>query len=193
MESLRKLEVAQGYVGLLIEIENLTTEARRNFKQSPQAALKPYIRLQSLLHALREAQPAAEDAAPHLIDHVEGSVQNLWRQMKDAFGSEFERTLKKIKWPGKDIDMTGALEQEWTNNVKKLLDLQEPELKARDSQDSESLNREEPLVLLPLEVMAKPLELRFKYHFEGDRPTNKLDKVFRLSLYICTLMLITPA
>lgn len=35
----------------------------------------------------------------------------------------------------------------------------------------------EPLVLLPLEVMLKPLELRFRYHFEGDRPTNRLDKV----------------
>lgn len=36
---------------------------------------------------------------------------------------------------------------------------------------------EEPLVLLPLEVMVKPLELHFQYHFAGDRPTNKLDKV----------------
>lgn len=35
----------------------------------------------------------------------------------------------------------------------------------------------EPLVLLPLEVMVKPLELRFRYHFEGDRPTNRPDKV----------------
>lgn len=35
----------------------------------------------------------------------------------------------------------------------------------------------EPLVLLPLEVMVKPLDLRFQYHFSGDRPTNKLDKV----------------
>ena len=23
----------------------------------------------------------------------------------------------------------------------------------------------------------EPLEMRFRYHFEGDRPTNKLDKV----------------
>ncbi len=35
----------------------------------------------------------------------------------------------------------------------------------------------QPIVLLPLEVMVKPLELRFTYHFEGDRPTNRLDKV----------------
>lgn len=35
----------------------------------------------------------------------------------------------------------------------------------------------EPPVLFPLEVMVHPLDLRFKYHFSGDKPTNKLDKV----------------
>ena len=35
----------------------------------------------------------------------------------------------------------------------------------------------DPLVLLPLEVMVRPLELRFMYHFDGDRPTNRPDKV----------------
>lgn len=97
--------------------------------------------------------------------------------MKDAFASEFEATLKKMQWPGKDVALDGKLEREWTDGVRKLLELQEPELKARDSQTEDSTKGEEPLVLLPLEVMAKPLELRFKYHFEGDRPTNKLDKV----------------
>ena len=177
MESLRKLDVAQGYVNLLEEVEDLNLEARQNFKRSPQDALKPYVTLQTILHALRDAQPAAEDAAPHLIDHVERTVQILWKQMKDAFGNEFQKTLTKIKWPGENIEMTEKLEQEWSNGVKRLLDLQEPELEVRDSQDDKFSNQEGPLVLLPLEVMAKPLELRFKYHFEGDWPTNKLDKV----------------
>ena len=97
--------------------------------------------------------------------------------MKDAFASEFEATLKKIHWPGKDLTLDGKLEHEWTDGVKRLLELQEPELKGRDNQSTDRVKGQEPLVLLPLEVMAKPLELRFKYHFDGDRPTNKLDKV----------------
>ena len=36
---------------------------------------------------------------------------------------------------------------------------------------------DEMLVLLPLEVMVKALELQFKYHFESNRPSNRLDKV----------------
>lgn len=177
MESLQKLDVAKGYMELLAEVEKLSANARANFKKSPQAALKPYLRLQNLANALKQAQPAAEDAAPHLIDHVDRTARTLWQQMKNAFASDFETTLKKMQWPGKDVTLDGQLEQEWTDGVKKLLELQEPELNARDNQSAEATRREEPLVLLPLEVMAKSLELRFKYHFEGDRPTNRLDKV----------------
>jgi hypothetical protein len=185
MESLRKLDVAKGYMELLTEVENLSSEARRNFKVSPKAALQPYLRLQNLVNALKEAQPAAEDAAPHLVDHVDRTARTLWKQMKDAFASDFEATLKTMQWPGKDATLDGSLEQEWHDGVKKLLELQEPELKARDNQEFEKFSREEQLVLLPLEVMVKPLELRFKYHFEGDRPTNRLDKV---SSGLCIIM-----
>ena len=93
---------------------------------SPQAALQPYLRLQSIATALKEAQPAAEDAAPHLVDHVGQTARTLWSQMKDAFASEFEETLKRMNWPRKDIDLTAVLELEWTAGVEKLLDLQEP-------------------------------------------------------------------
>ncbi len=184
MEDLRKLEVAQGYMSLLTEVEDLSAQARKSFNTSPQAALRPYLRLQSLVNALREAQPAAEDAAPHLVDHVDGTARTLWKQMKDAFGRDFEKTLKKIQWPGKDVTLDGHLEQEWADGVKKLLELQEPELEARDSQSAKLLKNEVPLVLLPLEVMARPLEIRFKYHFEGERPTNRLDKVNQRSSYL---------
>lgn len=51
------------------------------------------------------------------------------------------------------------------------------ELKAEDSRAGATPDVSQPLVLLPLEVMVKPLELRFRYHFDGDRPTNKVDKV----------------
>jgi hypothetical protein len=31
--------------------------------------------------------------------------------------------------------------------------------------------------LLPFKIMAKDIEVRFRYHFEGNRPTNNLEKV----------------
>ena len=111
--------------------------------------------------------------------------------MKDAYSEEFKATLKKMKWPGKDVQLSESLEEEWVAGVKMLLDLQEPELEAHNN--SEPLPTDEPLVLLPLEVMVKPLELRFKYHFEGDRPTNKLDKVLSYRGPLICMMLINKA
>lgn len=102
------------------------SEARRNFNVSPQAALNPYLRLQNLVAALKEAQPAAEDAAPHLVDYIDLSTQTLWKQMKEAFARDFQETLTKMKWPSKDVVLSGRIEIEWTEGVEKLLELQEP-------------------------------------------------------------------
>ena len=177
LSTLQRLEVAQTYVELLRKIEELTSEAHSNFSKSPQAALRPYVELQNIGNALRAAQPAAEDAAPHLVDHVQHMARSLWKQMKDSFASDFEKTLKKIHWPGKDIILQGKLKDEWVQGVYTLLELQEPELRTVNEVGRKESHSQVSLVLLPLEVMVKPLELRFKYHFEGDRPTNKLDKV----------------
>jgi hypothetical protein len=107
-------------------LTDLSTEARQNFQASPQAALRPYLQLQKIAKALKKAQPAAEDAAPHLVDHVENTTQTLWKQMKGSFSLEFEKTLAKIKWPIKDVNLDGLVEQEWVDGVDRLLELQEP-------------------------------------------------------------------
>ena len=176
ISKLRRLETAQSYVNLLREAERLGPETRREFKASPQAALKPYLKIKGLASALKAAQPVAENAAPHLVNYVEKSAQSLWEQMKDAFAQDFEFVLAQIQWPHKDASLDGTLEQEWISGVERLLDLQQPELEARARETRDSLTHGQ-LVLLPLEIMVKPLHLRFKYHFDGDRATNKIDKV----------------
>jgi hypothetical protein len=82
--------------------------------------------MQNLSIALRHLQPAAEGAAPHLVDHVEKSSQALWQQMKDILGKELEVVLEKINWPSKDASLLGDRLREWEDAVGKLLELQEP-------------------------------------------------------------------
>ncbi|KAL9020548.1 MAG: hypothetical protein Q9185_002226 [Variospora sp. 1 TL-2023] len=173
IRSLQDLEVATNYVELLAHVEHLRSGARRSFNSSPQAALQPYHRLQKFATTLREAQPAAEGAAPHLVDHVHQTALSLWRQLKNILTTELEKLWTEMKWPGKNVTLAGKLKSQWTDGVERLLDLQEPQLNA---QSDNVKPHEDPLVLLPLEVMVKPLELHFQYHFAGDRPTNKLDK-----------------
>lgn len=76
--------------------------------------------------------------------------------MKDAFAREFEDTLTKMKWPGKDVTLSGSLEQKWTAGVEKLLDLQEPYVRIL-------IDELMPIsqVLCVVELVSKSLRLSF--------------------------------
>jgi RAD50-interacting protein 1 len=78
--------------------------------------------------------------------------------MKGIMSDEFETVLKKTNWPDPTVELT----QEWSDSFGKLLDLQAPEIMAA----------REPLVLLPMSVLAKAFILQFRYHFFSDKPTN---------------------
>lgn len=139
-------------------------------------AVEPYRRLRSLATAVKAAQPAAEGAAPHLVDHIEQKTHTLFNLLKKCFEADLNKTLDEMKWPNKELNLTGGLVAKWTDQVEALLDLQEPNFDRQAAESLRSPSVEDPAVLLPLEVMVKPLELRFRFHFFGDKPTNRADK-----------------
>ena len=153
-----------------------SSQASQQLKAAPRQAIEPYRRLRALATAVKAAQPAAEGAAPHLVDHVEQQAHTLYKSLKKGFDSDFKKTLEEMNWPNKELKLTGDLIAKWTYQVETLLDLQEPDLHRKASENLDSSSTQDPTVLLPLEVLVKPLELRFRYHFLGDKPTNRLDK-----------------
>ncbi|KAJ5561803.1 hypothetical protein N7535_003735 [Penicillium sp. DV-2018c] len=174
MEKLQRLELSKGYIELLKEAEELSKQALAYIQSNPRAALEPYSRLQTIVGRLNDAQPAAEGAAPHLVDYTDRLASALKQQMKKDFGGGLQKTLEEMKWPTRQLNITDNLLARWRQDVELLIDLQLPELQSRDSLASGTSL--EPQVLFPLEVMVHHLELRFKYHFSGDKPTNRLDK-----------------
>lgn len=175
MDRLRRLDMAAGYVELLKEVDALRAECMAQLGKSDDAALQPYTRLQQLVASLRPLQESAEGAAPHLLDHVVGSVQTLRQTIQTAFSANLEKTLKKMNWPKSTDTVPLALQKEWAANIGRLLDLQKQDLEEREH----NLRRDpadEPPPLLPLEVLVQPLSQRFTYHFTGEKATNRLDK-----------------
>ena len=169
MEKLRRVELATLYVELLKEVDELTVEARNHLPAEPKEALKPYTRLKELAITLRQLQEPAEGAAVHLVQYVENTSTSLWLQMKKIMSDEFEGVLKKSKWPEEARDPT----REWIDCFDRLLDLQSPEI----------LAAREPLILLPMGVLAKPFVQEFKFHFFSDKPTNSPQRVSIFILY----------
>jgi len=137
--------------------------------------LATYATLRRMTIGLEPLQAAAEGAAPHLVDYVKRRTGQLRETLKGHFAADLESVLKTILWPKPKVSIPSALQDKWAYAVDKLLELQKPELEAQGDQESPD-DYVSPSVLLPLEVMVQPLELRFRYHFEGDRPTNRLDK-----------------
>ena len=132
-----------------------------------------YRRLHELTSTLPALQEAAEGAAPHLVDYMIDNTKNLHSRIQDAFAKQLENVLSGMHWPTPGMAVPMALEKDFRESIRKLLDLQKPELEATLSKDT---TRDPPLVLLPLQVMVRPLELAFRYHFDSDKPTNRLER-----------------
>ncbi|CBF76557.1 RINT-1 family protein [Aspergillus nidulans FGSC A4] len=173
IKKLRRLELSQSYVALLKDAEELSKEALRNIKSEARLAIASYTQLRNIVESLDKAQPAAEGASPHLVDYVGQMASRLREQMKMEFTNRLRSTLEQMNWPSKELNFPENLRNQWADNVELLLDLQIPELETHDSASQKIV---QPPVLFALEAMVHPLELRFKYHFSGDKPTNRLDK-----------------
>ncbi|KAJ4348208.1 uncharacterized protein N0V89_009580 [Didymosphaeria variabile] len=188
LDTLRRLDVANAYVELLHEVDVLRTEAQSQLQTSNEAALAPYKQLRSLHTRLIRLQDEAEGAAPQLLYHVDQITQALRSKILDAFSADLDKVLKKIKWPTPKATIDSGLQQDWDMAVLKLLDLQMPELDGVQYSQGEASKIKLPAVLFPYQVLVQPLEMRFRYHFDGDKATNRIDRPEYFLSHITTLL-----
>ncbi len=161
MKQLHKVELAYKYVSLLQDVEHMRLEARSHLPQSPKAALEPYSRLKRLSTRLKELQGPADEAAPHLVNHVERITEKLWKEMKETMSREMEAILTKRNWPH-GVDPQSEMDPEWQQCFEKLIDLQAPEV----------LYSDEIVTLLPFEVIVSPFVQWFRFQFIGENATS---------------------
>ncbi|KAK1476169.1 RINT-1 family protein [Colletotrichum cuscutae] len=165
MKKLQTIELAQKYLKLLQDVENLRTEARSHLPDSPKAALEPYSKLKQLSRRLEELSGPADDAAVHLVNHVRSVADALWDEMKKTMSSELETVLSKRSWPM--VEPSSEMDDEWLACFEKLLDLQIPEVILSKS----------TVGLLSFDVMSRIFISEFRFHFLSDKPTSKPDAI----------------
>ncbi|KAF2129786.1 hypothetical protein P153DRAFT_366295 [Dothidotthia symphoricarpi CBS 119687] len=186
--SLQRLDVAAQYVDLLARVDALRAQAQAQLQTSPEAALGSYQQLHALSTRLAALQHDAEGAAPQLLHHVASITHALRTTILDAFAADLDALLKKIHWPTPTAAVPPQLREEWDAAVVKLLRLQMPELEGMAYASGPGDKVKLPPVLFPLEVLVQPLEMRFRYHFEGDKPTNRIDRPEYFLSHITTLL-----
>lgn len=178
MSKVRTLEIAQGYLELVQRADALNKRARESLAKEPAVSLQAYLQLRAIWNKVQEAQPGAEGAAPQLLYLLEQEVTQLYKDLKSVLANDLRQTLEVMKWPSREPNLLGNVRERWQRLVELLLDLQEPDLLkfAADKVKFDASIAPDPIILLPLETMIQPLATRFRYHFYGERPTNRLDK-----------------
>jgi len=178
MGKVRTLEVAQGYLELVQKADILSKRTKESLAKEPELSLRAYIQLRAIWNKVQEAQSAAEGAAPQLLYLLEQEVTQLYQELKNVLSTDLRKTLEVMKWPAKELNLMSDTRERWQRQVELLLELQEPDLLrfAADTLKLDTGIAPDPVILLPLETMVQPLATRFRYHFYGERPTNRLDK-----------------
>ncbi|KAF9164295.1 hypothetical protein DFQ26_001605 [Actinomortierella ambigua] len=165
------LEDAKKYILLLATAQRLVSESRQNLGASAEKALGPYGSLVELSKKIKEITAGNQT---NLDAYVSASANSLLQEFKTRLSKKFQLALDAIGWP-KPIPQPATIpeekQQELQRAFRELLLLQRPTFGDLDR----TVDRQYP-PLLPLEILVAPLILRFRFHFEGKRPTNRIDK-----------------
>ncbi|KAG8693863.1 hypothetical protein FRC09_010241, partial [Ceratobasidium sp. 395] len=112
-----------------------------------------------------------------IVRFLRDLAAQTWKDIKTILSSRLIEASEKISWP-LPINLTAVSGADTESFQSAFLDLLSLQLEGEsfqplaDSKDEKS----ERDGLYALEALVHPVALRFKFHFDGTRPTNRLDK-----------------
>ncbi|KAF8898463.1 TIP-1 family-domain-containing protein [Infundibulicybe gibba] len=139
-------------------------------------SIQPYQTLQDFVKlVVQSCSPAADgtDQSFHFISFLETILDKTWTGMKHNLSSILLESAGKLGWPTPvdyaaiPIGDVKAFESAFVN----LLRFQDIGKKFYSSGV-----QSKDTAIYPIQTLVQPIALRFKYHFDGTRPTNRLDK-----------------
>ncbi len=114
----------------------------------------------------------------HLLNYVQDQRRQIWEQLRQLVTVAFRSSLTGLDWPiplPLDRNLEDAALRQFSEAFAQAISLYKrcsTIFRLVSSFSEETL----PSVLLPFELMAEPLKVRFLYHFDSKRKTNRLDK-----------------
>ncbi|KAJ3908186.1 TIP-1 family-domain-containing protein [Lentinula edodes] len=134
--------------------------------------------LQAFVSNVADACSSVEDGAGkqdlHLVEFLRRVLERTWVDIKKSISMPLLDAAEELKWP-MTVDYANASTDQrmaFERAFLRLLQLQ----KVSEIISSPSGSRSEKDGIYPLEILVQPVALRFKYHFEGTRKTNRPDK-----------------
>ncbi|GEM09225.1 rint-1 family protein [Rhodotorula toruloides] len=186
----KELEAAKKWFGAIVKAEGLGMTVLRSLETGslPQA-FRAYVSLIEYIKTVHQASDSAKAATPDgavgmvaLTSHLVGMANSVWNSLVRTLSSRLLSKLESLGWPQPFAEPLDPYEDprvaEFQTAFVDLLTLEH--LQANNPIPGPSkgavLASPKPKPLLALGPLVHPLLLRFKWHFEGDRGTNRIDK-----------------
>ncbi|KAJ2811905.1 hypothetical protein FBU31_007684, partial [Coemansia sp. 'formosensis'] len=191
LESFDKLNSAKTYIDALLEVEQAKQSARQSLSTNPQGMLSGYSKLITILtthssgslEILTSGSATSDYSADNssqpsnLLEYIMQSVQDIWNEANKAAASVQGESLTKLGWPAK-MDLSSATAVgAFDASFSTLAGLDHITRAASDVLARCGLSlRVDDAPPLPLEHMARAVDIRMRYHFESARTTSRADK-----------------
>ncbi|KAF8634467.1 hypothetical protein AX15_000908 [Amanita polypyramis BW_CC] len=179
--NLKELTSIRGYVQVIEHALSLSENAVKQLQSSSPsispASINEYRTLQAFVTKVRDSCESCANGSEfqslHLVTFLEDLESRTWAEMKTVLFTVLLTISEKFGWPMKVnyIKVTQDDRATFENAFHNLLKLQSlgKKIKATKSRAGKD-------GLYPLQALVQPISLRFKYHFEGTRQTNRIDK-----------------
>ncbi|KAJ2797382.1 hypothetical protein H4R21_004341, partial [Coemansia helicoidea] len=167
------------YVDAVVAIEAAAAQAATAAADQPQGVLAAFSSAVGLL-AAHSSVPADSEScagAPSLREHIKQTVGSIWAGAERAAAAAQDESLRKMRWPGKMDTSVARTVAEFGSSFSLLAGLDRIARESHETLQANGLElRAADAAPLPLEHMARAVDIRMRYHFESARETSRADK-----------------
>ncbi|CAA7259953.1 unnamed protein product [Cyclocybe aegerita] len=177
--NLKELVSVREYVQVVEHTLKLSEDAVDSIRKSTilsTESMKPFKALQSYVFQVADTFSTLEDEPKqrlNLVVFLEGLRDRTWAGIKGVLFSGLVEAAEKLGWPA-PVNYPTYSEQDRRAFESAFLKLLRLQSMGKDINANSSSSEKDGLY--PLQALIQPISLRFKYHFEGSRQTNKLEK-----------------
>ncbi|XP_067125380.1 RAD50-interacting protein 1 isoform X2 [Centruroides vittatus] len=166
LSEIQELQNAQCYLEWVIRLENISKSIESALVQgADHVAVTHFCEFKDTWNHLQSSQ------CTHLVNYIKQTILYWHDILKEKFGSNFDKILSSIPWPATSPSLVQP-PLKFKVLFTYLLEIQLPDNLIKNSDNEFGF---EPL-LLPLQMMMRPLQKRFIFHFTTKKQTNRLDK-----------------
>lgn len=172
---LQRLEAGLAWATVLERVLTLSERVldARSHHPSPLAALPQFWELHDLVGRMQRTLPDGTALLRRIVEVRD----ETWNGLKEIMSNNLLKACEPLKWPLKTdyASLSPVQRRNFERAFQDLLYLQLEGEKLRVT-NVKSPHWSSGTGLYPLQAMIGPIELRFKYHFQGSKSTNRVDK-----------------